>query len=321
MDQYGNPLKFKKSDLSVWTIDHQNKSKFTVHYEYYAALMDAGNTWLDPDQLYINPINCLFYIEYQRELPCTLELDIPADYEIATGLENTHNVCQAPSFNILVDSPLIASDSLRKINYEVDYKDYSIWIQGMMPRKDEELQKDFKRFTEKTLEVMGDLPCHEYHFLNQILPYRHYHGVEHWNSTVITIGPSEALAERERYVDFLGVSCHELFHTWNVIRIRPKEMIPYDFQQPNLHTTGFITEGITTYYGDLILARSGVYSFNEYLKELNKLLERHFSNEGRKNYSVAESSYDLWLDGYEKGIPGRKVSIYNEGPWRHSFLI
>ena len=255
----------------------------------------------------------MIYIEDQRELPCTLELDIPTEYEVATGLETKEHVCKAPNFNILVDSPLFASKSLRRIRYEVDQKDYNIWFQGTMPRKDEELQKDFIGFTEKTLEIMGDLPCNEYHFLNQILPYQHYHGVEHWNSTVITIGPSDTLAERGRYTDFLSISCHELFHTWNVIRLRPKEMVPYDFQQPNLHTTGFITEGITTYYGDLILARSGVYSFEEYLKELNKLLERHFLNEGRKNYSVAESSYDLWLDGYERGIPGRKVSIYNEG--------
>ncbi len=312
-DASGNPLKFQKSDLSEWEIEHNGDSSISVHYEYYAALMDAGNTWLDSNQLYVNPINCLVYIEEQRAKPCSVQLDIPDDYEIATGLETKEHLCTAPSYNILVDSPIFASNTLRRVKYRSDSKDYNIWFQGHMPRKDEELQKDFTGFTDKTLEIMGALPCEEYHFLNQILPYRHYHGVEHWNSTVITIGPSEALAERERYVDFLGVSCHELFHTWNVIRLRPEEMIPYQFQQPNLHTTGFITEGITTYYGDLILARSGVYSFEEYLKELNKLLERHFSNEGRKHYSVGESSYDLWLDGYEKGIPGRKVSIYNEG--------
>ena len=90
-------------------------------------------------------------------------------------------------------------------------------------------------------------------------------------------------------------------------------MIPYNFQGENYHETGFVTEGVTTYYGDLFLIRSGVYSFEEYLSELNKLLKRHYENEGRKNYSVVESSYDLWLDGYEPGIPGRKVSIYNEG--------
>jgi predicted metalloprotease with PDZ domain len=160
---------------------------------------------------------------------------------------------------------------------------------------------------------MGGFPCKDYHFICQCLPYKHYHGVEHWNSTMITIGPASALNARPLYKEFLGVSSHELFHTWNVIRLRPKEMMPYDFQRENYHETGFVTEGVTTYYGDLFLKRSGVFSLEEYLFELNKLLERHYLNEGRKNLSVADSSYDLWIDGYEKGAPGRKVSIYNEG--------
>lgn len=313
LNTQGSPLQFTKTNLSEWTILTEGNDKIKVQYEYYAALMDAGNTWLDPEQLYVNPVNCLVYIEEQRDMPCSVILDIPDEYLIATGLECSDKKLQAPSYNILVDSPFFASPTLREVKYAVNGKNYSIWFQGDMPRTDEELISDFAPFTKKTLDVIGKLPCDDYHYLNQVLPYKHYHGVEHWNSTVITIGPSDALAERERYIDFLGVSCHELFHTWNVIRLRPEEMVPYEFQEPNLHTTGFITEGITTYYGDLILGRSGVFSFEEYLNELNKLLKKHFDNEGRKNYSVAESSYDLWLDGYEKGIPGRKVSIYNEG--------
>lgn len=307
------PLRFRKTNLSEWTIDSKGQQSLCIQYEYHAALMDAGNTWLDEEQLYVNPVNCLMYIEDQRQAPCEVFLDLPKNFSIATGLTQQGHRLQAPSYNILVDSPFFASASLREVKYQVAGMMYSIWFQGDMPRSDEELIGDFVPFTQKTIEILGQLPCEHYHYLNQILSYKHYHGVEHWNSTVITIGPSEALAERERYTDFLGVSCHELFHTWNVIRMRPKEMLPYDFQNPNLHVTGFITEGVTTYYGDLILARSAVFSFEEYLNELNKLLKRHFDNYGRKHYSVAESSYDLWLDGYEAGIPGRKVSIYNEG--------
>ena len=70
---------------------------------------------------------------------------------------------------------------------------------------------------------------------------------------MITIGPSEALKERPLYKELLGVSSHELFHTWNAIRLRPKELTPYDFQNENYHETGFVTEGVTTYYGDLFL--------------------------------------------------------------------
>src|SRR5690606_8262001 len=76
---------------------------------------------------------------------------------------------------------------------------------------------------------------------------------------------------------------------------------------------GYVYEGITTYYGDYMLLRSGVLSHEDYLRQFNSDLQKHFENEGRYNYSVAESSYDNWLDGYTSGIPGRKVSIYTEG--------
>ena len=76
---------------------------------------------------------------------------------------------------------------------------------------------------------------------------------------------------------------------------------------------GYLTEGITTYYGDLMLKRSGVFNTSQYLKQINKILERHFFNYGAQNMSVADSSFDTWLDGYERGIPNRKSSIYTEG--------
>lgn len=313
-DKNGKPVDYKKTQLSTWEIASQSSKKITMRFDYYAGLMDAGNSWLDDEQLYVNFINCLPYSDDSRNKPCEVHVKLPSSYVIACGLKQLDaHTLYAPNYNILVDSPMIASDRLRFVSYQTHGKTYSLCIKGEMPRTDEELVNDFARFTEKTLEIMGELPCEDYRFLYQILPYKHYHGVEHWNSTVITIGPSDELATRSRYIDFLGVSCHELFHTWNVIRLRPKEMTPYDFQQPNLHSTGFITEGITTYYGDLILKRAGVYSMEEYIDEINKLLTRHFENDGRHDYSVAASSFDLWLDGYEKGIPGRKVSIYNEG--------
>ncbi|GAB5523432.1 MAG: PDZ domain-containing protein [Roseivirga sp.] len=309
----GNLIDIKKISKDAWKLDNQ-PGPITISYRYYAFVMDAGNSWLDDEQLYINFINCAMYAEELMQEPCLVSLDIPGHYQIATGLKTENNgAFSAPSYYQLVDSPLIASPTLRKISYIVEQHLFNVWIQGDLPKTDEEVIKDFKPFTELQMKVMGGFPCEEYHFLFQCLPYKHYHGVEHWNSTVITMGPSEELKERALYKEFLGVSSHELFHTWNVIRLRPEEMMPYDFQSENYHETGFVTEGVTTYYGDLFLARCGVFDRTEYLAELNKLLKRHYDNEGRKHYSVAASSYDLWLDGYERGIPGRKVSIYNEG--------
>ena len=115
------------------------------------------------------------------------------------------------------------------------------------------------------------------------------------------------------YIDFIGVASHELFHAWNVKTIRPAEMMPYNYKKENYSRLGFVYEGVTTYYGDLILARCGVYSSQQFFKELNVRIQKHFDNPGRHNLSVADSSFDTWLDGYTPGIPGRKSSIYDEG--------
>jgi predicted metalloprotease with PDZ domain len=84
------------------------------------------------------------------------------------------------------------------------------------------LESDFKKFCKAQINAFGDFPTKDYHFLIQVLPYRAYHGVEHCNSTVITIGPSyDVFNNNDWYNELLGVSSHELYHTWNVKQIRP----------------------------------------------------------------------------------------------------
>ena len=136
--------------------------------------------------------------------------------------------------------------------------------------------------------------------------------MEHHKSTVILLGPSYNIFDTF-YSELLGISSHELYHVWNVKKIRPKAMLPYNFSKENYTDMGYVTEGVTTYMGDRILFESGVFSLDQYFKELQKIFQRHFHNDGRKYYSVAESSFDTWLDGYVSGSPGRKVSIYVEG--------
>src|SRR5690554_595889 len=90
-------------------------------------------------------------------------------------------------------------------------------------------------------------------------------------------------------------------------------MVPYDFKQENYSELGYIAEGVTTYMGDLMLYKAGVFNTEQYFLEMNNQIQRHMDNFGRFNYSVAASSFDTWLDGYVAGAPGRKVSIYTEG--------
>lgn len=307
-------IPIQKITKDRWIVKTNGAETIQINYSFYARQMDAGGSWLDEQQLYLNGINCFMAVVGQEHQPCQLKLFIPDSWVIACGLKSTgKHTLQASDFDELVDSPLICSSTLKKATYYVNEIPFYIWIQGACNPDWEKITQDFKLFTEAQLKVFGDFPVQEYHYLNQILPYRYYHSVEHANSTVITLGPDELLMAPALYKEFIGVSSHELFHTWNIKKIRPQEMMPYDYSRENYFRTGYIAEGITTYYGDYILARAGVFTASQYFEELNTTLQRYFADNGNHHLSVADSSFDLWLDGYKAGIPDRKVSIYVKG--------
>ena len=311
----GETAQFQKTTKDRWEVNTADTDTLKVSYNYYAAELNAGSTYLDDEQLYINFVNCILYQEGHTEEPYLVHLQLPNDYQVACGLKSPEShTLEAPSFYHLAESPLIASPTLTHWEYQVGDHRFHLWFQGNCVMDEQTTLDRFRAFTEDQIQMMGEFPAEDYHFLYHFLPYRAYHGVEHFNSTVIALGPSEQIVENSKpYLDFLGVSSHELFHTWNIIRIRPKEMFPYDYTRENYFPTGFIAEGVTTYYGDLFLVRSGVITKEEYFLELNKLFKRHFENFGRFNHSLVDSSFDLWLDGYSLGIPNRKVSIYVKG--------
>lgn len=314
IDEDGKALAFQKTSTSSWEVQHPNASEMTIQYEYYANTLDAGSTYMNEGICYVNPINCFMYAFESIKNPCQLKLNLPKDFKTGTGLKALEtNLYETKDFYELVDSPLLASSDLQTHSFSINSIHFYLHIHGDFPIEEKIWKADFMAYTQEQMTTMGGFPTGDYHYIIHALPFQHYHGVEHHNSTVICIGPSQELSKRAFYKRLLGVCSHELFHTWNVIRMRPKELVPYRFQEENYHETGFVTEGVTTFYGDFFLARSGVFSPIEYVEEINQLLKRHYRNEGRKHYSVAESSFDLWVDGYEKGIPRRKVSIYNEG--------
>lgn len=308
----GHALPFKKITKDRWLIETQGASEISVKYNYYANIQNAGSSYVSNDFWYINPINLCIYAEGHLNEPCTLELGIPDDFQIACGLQKkTTKVLLAKDFYELVDSPLMASATLQCQTYQVGTTQFYIWMQGNIKPNWQQILFDFERFSAVQIATMGEFPEPAYHFLNLILPTHYYHGVEHRHSTMIVLGPED---EGEGlYTDLLGVSSHELFHAWNVIRIRPKELLPYDFTKENYFSTCFVVEGITTYYGDLFLRRASVFDDAAYYRELQVYMKRHFESSGRAEQSLTESSWDLWLDGYEKGIPQRKVSVYQKG--------
>ena len=308
------PLPCRKLTKDRWEVPDAAGRTVRVRYNFYAHQMDAGGSWLDEKQLYLNPVQALMYAEGRQLEECELTLALPEGWQVACGLKQpTPNVLLAKDFDQLADSPLIASSTLTHREYEAGGLPFHVWVQGDAELNWPKLLADFKAFSEAQLTLFGSFPVAEYHFLNQFLPYKHYHGVEHHNSTVITLGPAELMMSEGLYKELLGVSCHELFHTWNIKSIRPAEMQPYDYSRENYFRTCFIAEGITTYYGEYLLARSHVRTPAQYFEELNGVLRKHYDDAGGDNLSLADASMDLWLDGYKPGVPDRKVSVYHKG--------
>lgn len=313
-DDKGNLLVSRKTRKDTWEVETKGNSTIVIKYNYYAYQLDAGACWLDENQLYINPVHCMLYVPERIHEACTVQMELPEDYEVACGLPQPEpHTLVAEDYHQLVDSPFIASDTLIHNTYEAGGVKFHLWFQGLFKPEWERLINDFAHFSLDQIEMMGEFPAKDFHFLIQVPPYNYYHGVEHLNSTVLAIGPGYKLQKPELYVELMGLASHELFHSWNIKSIRPAEMMPYDYTRENYSRLGYVCEGITTYYGDLFLYRSGVFDDSEYFKTFNQQLQKHFDNYGRFNLSVADSSFDTWLDGYVEGIPYRKTSIYTEG--------
>lgn len=312
-DENGMPLEFSKRTKDLWEVSCKGVKALKVTYSYYSAELNAGACYADINQIYINPVHCCFYVVGREKEEHLVELKVPENYKIACSLKQSGNLLTSVDFDELTESPFIASNCLQTQTYEVKNVKFYLHFNGECKPDWKKIKMDFEKFTNYQFNFWGDFPFDEYHFLFQITPFKFYHGVEHYKNTVIALGPGYDLHQDKVYLDLLGVSCHELFHAWNIKTIRPKEMLPYDYTKENYAETGFVYEGFTTYYGDKNLYSSGVFTLEQYFETLEERLDKHFNNFGRYNLSVSASSWDNWLDGYVPGVPYRKTSIYDEG--------
>lgn len=317
-DENGQKLQTSKITKDRWKVQTNGAKSITAKYNYYAYVINAGSSFVDENILYVNPVNLCIYAEGHINEPCFLELHKTENQEIA-GLNNQQKLndtlVKIPfhDFYHLADSPFIVSSNLKHDFYEVGDVKFNIWFEGNLSREHlGRIRTDFKKFTEEQIKLFGEFPEKEYHFITWILPVAYYHGVEHRSSTMQVLGPDSQNFD-ELYIDLLGLASHELFHTWNICKLRPAELLPYDYTKENYFPTCFVAEGVTTYYGDLMLHRSGVFDQKQYFKEVEAYYKRHFDHADHASQSLVESSWDLWLDGYTQSIPDRKVSVYHKG--------
>lgn len=321
----GEPLEYKKTTGNSWELNTLSTKgspngagkEVEVRFECYAAELTAGNTYLDEELMLINPVNCLVYVLGREAEPMQLSLQIPAKWKVATAMKPIENgrdkTYHCADLQELLDTPILASENIETLVYTQEGINFYIDIYGEGIIDKIKFQKEFEDFTRVQIAAFGDFPVDRYHFLTLLLPHKAYHGVEHESSTVVIMGPSAEVNRWDLYKELIGVSSHELYHTWNVKSLRPADWTPYDFSGPGFSRLGYVAEGVTTYMGDWILWQSRFFSDEAFLLELSTQVQRHLDNEGRFHLSLADSSIDTWVDGYGRGTPRRRVSIYVEG--------
>jgi predicted metalloprotease with PDZ domain len=311
----GQPISCEKIAKERWKVN-ANDEFVTLKYLYYANKADAGNSFIDDEIFYVNFVNCIPHIIGEMDSSVEIILNIPFEWQVASALYFERNNKKqlkafATSFYELYDSPTIASNHIQLVIYSINEAEFEIQCVGNYLPNWDIIIPNFMKFSQYQWQIMGNFPFKKYKFIIWILPHAFYHGVEHGSSTMITLGPD---SEGDNLLsDLFGVSSHELFHAWNICKIRPAELLPYDYSKENYFNSGFVVEGITTYLGDLFLVHTNVISKDEYLKEISAIAMRHFLNDEQAAQSIAETSIDLWVDGYAIGIPNKKVSIYNKG--------
>jgi predicted metalloprotease with PDZ domain len=309
-----NLLPIAKTARNTWSLSTIPEGLIEVVYQYSCTQLDAGGSWIDDTLIYINPINCLFYIKGREEEACSLTLSpLVESSAVASNLSFMEGTAHATSYFQLADSPFFISNQQGHVTYEVNGNTFNIWTHGAIAYDQALLINHFKAFTAAQLAAMNVFPEKEYHFLLLLFPFTHYHGVEHHQSTVITLGPAQELAELPLYEELISIASHELYHAWNICKIRPAEMYPYRLHEENYFRTGFVAEGITTYLGEYFLRQSGFFSEERFLLEIEQWLNRHLMHRGLKRASLSDSSFDLWVDGYVGSSADYKVSIYVAG--------
>ncbi len=315
----GKLTNFEKSSSHTWKVTSNPGSQCLLTYELYSADLSAGNTYFDNELLLINPVNSSVYPRCMEGDTCQIELHLPKGWRFASSFQLVEQrddtvIFAAGNIQELLDTPILGAPDLQTLRYQSKGIPFEIHFTGAKFPEREKLLADFSAFTEFQIASFGHFPVDQYHFLFIFTPHRYHHGVEHDRSTVIVLGPASDLNKREIYDELLGVSSHELYHTWNVKALRPKDWFPYNFTGESPSRLGYVAEGITTYMGDWMLWKSGVLSDSWWLAELSIHLQKHYDNHGRYNLSLADASIDTWIDGYTRtGTPHRRVSIYSEG--------
>jgi predicted metalloprotease with PDZ domain len=311
----GKRLPMRAVDKQTWRITTEGNRQLTIEYDYFANNLNVNGAELTEKRGYFLGTNLFFYVPgHTNDTPSTLKFEIPEDWRIATGLKrgNEKNLFLARDFDNLVDCPTVMGD-FDDLTVKVFGKTIHIVIdpRGQISTEAGDKLKEYvSRIIESQGKMFGGLPYDEYWVLYVTGKLRGGGALEHENSTNIMLA-----AMPPNPMSVTGVTSHEHFHVWNVKRIKPAGLIPYDYSKEQYIRELWVAEGFTSYYGDLHIRRAGISTVSDYLRGLESQIRALQNNEARKWVSLSDSSTITWLSygGIGEGFTNFSTNYYNKG--------
>src|SRR5687767_14357695 len=330
-DEAGKPLKWEKINKNTWRVETNGSRNWHATYKVYANELSVRTSELNSSHGYWNNANLLMYLEGFLTSPSTVRVVAPDVWKVATGLPGVpgqRNTFRAENFDVLYDSPFEVSN-FKSILFNVKGVPHRIVIDGEGNYDPERVRRDVQKIVETQIELMGgEVPYRDYTFFLHLRT--NADGLEHSNSSslgyprfgftvsagdrVVSASPTTS-AQNLDYRGFLSLVSHELFHLWNVKRIRPDALGPFDYTKENYTKLLWVAEGVTDYYSDLMLRRAGLISDDDLIGAAARTIQGLQNTPGRLVQSVEESSFDAWVKFYrpDENTLNSQVSYYDKG--------
>jgi predicted metalloprotease with PDZ domain len=325
----GEPVALRKTGKSIWRAAPVDAA-LVVRMEIYASDPSVRGACLDPDGMFFNGSSVFLRVHGREREPCTLHIS-PGDdpvmetWQVATSLdrltgnEGEYGAFSARGYDELIDHPVLAG-SLARVDFEAGGVPHAMLIAGRHEADLGRLAGDLARICSWQMGFFGGpFPVARYLFLVR-LTGGGCGGLEHRASSALVChrnhlprtGRSGGDAEYRR---FLGLVSHEYLHLWNGKRIRPLELVDPDLDREAFTRQLWLVEGVTSYYDDLALLRSGLVTTTEYLEILGRLLTSVYRTAGRRRQTLEEASFDAWIKHYrpDENSPNAHISYYTKG--------
>ena len=311
----GNEIPVKKINSNTWRIIRERQTSFILSYDVKTNRRFVANSYIDSTHAYIVPENNFLYVCGGLDMPVCIEIVPNAELnwnDVATGLVNVEgksNEFIAANFDILYDCPILIGDLEELPPFQVDGIIHRFIGYHLGDFNRELFMKTLKKVVEAAVSIFDDIPYKQYTFI-AIGPG--HGGIEHLNNTTISFDGNQIKNQDDmlRIMNFIG---HEYFHHYNVKRIRPFELGPFNYDEENRTTQLWISEGLTVYYEYILTKMAGLADEKSLLGAFESHINAIENNPGRWNQSLVQSSYYTWEDG-PFGVTGKTISYYQKGP-------